>query len=376
MSTDESCLKIIPSYEVGKAADKFGTISCGPSGVKHATKVKIARTDGENVEQIVNECFAPVLKAASNATTADKDACNFVYQLMDTGIYETFKGAADSLGINVDNPKQGDFLKIVKKFLAEVTTCEHMQDNILRYLECSVKKPREMEPHRFWLRFSTLLQQSKYFDGIKPYPSQKEIIDWYFRAFPIKYRLNYKASHGNNKPDAATVTKHMTLCHQMDVADGAFKKKPSTKDKSVTKDEKGRDRRRRDKDKSRTFNRDQVKIRDDGPCPVHPNGNHTWGECSMNPKNKDDKKRDHRSTKDKDDKKKKESKGGHSHHVQQDESENEKEDGQESESDSDSSEENSNKRMRTASNHVESEDVSNDMDSLAVADTLFADEED
>jgi hypothetical protein len=376
MSTDESCLKIIPSYEVGEAASVLGTISCYASGVKHPNKLRIPRTNGDNVEQMVNEVFMPILKAASNAPTADKDCFSFVYQLFDTGIYETFKGAADSLTVDVDNPQQGDFIKVVRKFLAEVTTCDTMKDNILRYLECSVKKPREMEPHKFWLRFSTILQQSKYFTGIKPHPTKEEIIDWYFRAFPLKYRINYKAAHGDNKPDAVTITKHMTLCHQMDVADGTFKKKPSTKDKPVTKDEKGRDRRRRDKDK-KTFNRDQVKLRDDGPCPIHPNGVHTWKECSLNPANKDDKKRERRSSKDKDDKKKKESKGNHSHHVQQVESEHEKEDGETSDSDSDSSEEeeNSNKRMKTVSHHQEDADVSNDLEDLAVADNIFEEED-
>ena len=374
MSTDESCLKIIPSYEVGKAASDLGTIKLGPSGVKHPNKVNIARTDGDNVEQIVNEVIAPILKAASNPTTADKDAFNFVYQLFDTGIYETFKGAADSLQVDVDKPAQGDFIKVVRKFLAEVTTCDTMKDNILRYLECSVKKPREMEPHKFWLKFSTILQQSKYFTGIKPHPTKEEIIDWYFRAFPLKYRLNYKASHGDSKPDTTAITKHMTLCHQLDVAEGAFKKKPSTKDKPVTKDEKGRDRRRRDKNKT-TFNRDQVKLKDDGPCPIHPNGAHPWKECSFNPANKDDKKRERRSSKEKDDKKKKESKGNHSHHVQQVESEHEKEDGEASDSDSDSSEENSNKRMKTVSNHLEDDDVSNDMKELGVVDNAFEEED-
>lgn len=379
MSCDESCLKIVPSYEPGNAASVLGTINCQPSGVKHAQKVRIPRTDGENVEQIVSECIMAILKAASNAPTADKDCFNFTYQLFDTGIYETFKGAAGFHGVDVDNPQQGDFIKVVRKFLAEVTTCEYMRDNILRYLECSVKKPRDMEPHKFWLRFSAILQQSKYFDGIKPDPTKAEIVDWYFRAYPLKYKLSYRAANGDSKPDAATVTKHMSLCHQMDVADGAFKKKnPSTKEKSVTKDEKGRDRRRRDRDKRGSSPRAQARFKDSGPCPVHPHGTHKWGECSLNPANKDDKKRDRRRREDKDkDEKKNKSKGAHSHHVQQDDSGNEKEDGETSDSSDDESSENSNKRMKTVSHHQDddADDVSNTMEELAVVDSAFEDEE-
>ena len=390
MSTDESCLKIVSSFEAGHAASVRGTVTCTPTGVKHAQKLKIPRTDGENVEQIVSECIMPIFKAASNPDTADKDCFNFAYQVLDTGIYETFKGAADSLGIDVDKPQPGDFLKVVRKFLAEVTTCEHMKDNILRYLECSAKKPREMEPHKFWLRFSTILQQSKYFDGIKPDPTKAEVIDWYFRAFPLKYRLSYKAANGDNKPDTATVTKHMSLCHQMDKADGVFKKKnPSTKDKSVTKDEKGRDRRRRDYDRKGGPSKKSSGsgLTADSPCPNHPNGSHPWGECSLNPANrKDDRKRDRRSNKDEDDKKKSKSKGGHSHHIQQEQSdpeseeeasekEDEKEDGEASDSDSS---EKSNKRVKTVSHHQDDEeedDVSNSMEDLAVVDSAFDDEE-
>ena len=354
-----------------------------------AQKLKIPRTDGENVEQIVSECIMPIFKAASNTATADRDCFNFAYQVFDAPIYETFKGAADALGVDVDNPQQGDFLKVVRKFLAEVTTCDNMKDNILRYLECSAKKPREMEPHKFWLRFSTILQQSKYFEGIKPDPTKAEVIDWYFRAFPLKYRLSYKAANGDNKPDTATVTKHMSLCHQMDKADGVFKKKnPSTKDKSVTKDEKGRDRRRRDHDKKGgPYKKSSGSgLTDDSPCPNHPKGSHPWGQCSLNPKNRDDKEKRKRPGKDEDDKKKSKSKGGHSHHIQQeqssdsetskeDEQEDEKEDGEASDSDST---EKSNKRMKTVSHHQDDEeedDVSNSMEDLAVVDSAFDDEE-
>lgn len=386
MSTDESCLKIVTSFEVGHAASVHGTVTCTPTGIKHGQKLKIPRTDGESVEQIVAECIQPIFKAASNPATADKDCFNFAYQVFDAPIYETFKGAADALGIDVDNPQTGDFLKVIRKFLAAVTTSDNMKDNILRYLECSAKKPREMEPHKFWLRFSTILQQSKYFEGIKPDPSKEEIIDWYFRAFPLKYRLNYKTAHGDKKPDTATVTKHMSLCHQMDVADGVFKKKPSTKDKSVTKDEKGRDRRRRDKDrKGGPYRKSSSSgLTDDSVCPNHPKGSHPWGECSMNPKNVEKRKR---SGKDEDDKKKSKSKGGHSHHIHQEESEpeseeestekeDEKEDG-EAASDSDSTEK-SNKRMKTVSHHQDDEeedDVSSSMEGLAVVNSAFDEEE-
>lgn len=389
MSTDESCLKIVQSFEVGHAANVHGTVTCTPTGIKHAQKWKIPRTTGESVEQLVAECIMPIFKAASNAATADRDCCNFAYQVFDAPIYETFKGAADALGVNVDNPQTGDFLKVVRKFLAEVTTSDNMKDNILRYLECSAKKPREMEPHKFWLRFSAILQQSKYFEGIKPDPTKAEVIDWYFRAFPLKYRLSYKAANGDNKPDTATVTKHMSLCHQMDVADGVFKKKnPSTKDKSVTKDEKGRDRRRRDKrggSEKKGFSSDQARLRDDGPCPVHPQGSHPWKECSFNPANKDKEKRK-RSGKGEDDKKKSKSKGGDSHHIQHEQSsdseseketeqEDEKEDGEASDSDST---EKSNKRMKTDCHHQDDEeedDVSNSMEDLAVVDSAFDEEE-
>ena len=130
--------------------------------------------------------------------------------LLEHPIYQMFKGAADELKVDVNNPAAGDFLKVVKRFLSAATSSSRMGDNILRHLEMGIRKPRTMTPQRFLLRFSAMLKQAQYFEGIKPMPTDEEQKDWYFRAYPKSYRLDYKKMHddrpsGPNRNSAASL---------------------------------------------------------------------------------------------------------------------------------------------------------------------------
>jgi len=386
MSSDESVLKVVLSYVPGEAAKTRGEVKLVPSGKKSGSNLRVPRTDGSNVEQMLAETIIPVTKAAANAPNEEQDKFKFIQLLFDDPIQEVFDGVADELQVDVANPADGDFLMVVEKFLSEMTSGTKMRDNILRYLETSIRKPRAMHPARFGLRFLTILSQAKYFEGIKPFPTPEEKMDWYFRAFPVPYRLDYKKHHGDEKESLQAITKHMTLLHEADEAAGVFKeKKPSTKDKAVTKDEKGTDRRRRqhkrDREKS-SHSKKPSELSADMHCPVHPDGKHTWGECSQNPANKkddkqDDKKRDRRSNKD--DKKGKKREKLSSHHIddqRSDDSSTTHEEGEEVEdeaagSDSDVS---SHKRMKHNSHHADADDLSEKVEDMEIVPDAFPEE--
>jgi len=332
------------------------------------------------------ETIIPVAKLSSKDPDAEQDKFKFIQLLFDDPIYEVFEGAADELKVDPANPADGDFLKVVEKFLSEMTSSTKMRDNILRYLETGIRKPRSMNPSKFHLRFLTLLNQSKYFEGIKPFPTQEERMDWYFRAFPQIYRLDYKKHHGDEKESLQAITKHMTLLHEADEAAGVFKeKKPSTKDKAVTKDEKGTDRRRRQHTRGREKSNHSKKpsvLSDDTHCPNHPDGTHTWGECSLNPANKKDDKQDEKKRErryNKDDKKGKKREKLSSHHIndeRSDDSSTSHEEGEETEhessgSDSDAS---SHKRMKHNSHHADADDLSEKVEDMDIIPDAFPEE--
>ena len=372
MSSDESVLKVIVSYESGAAAKALGDVKLVPSGKKSGSNLRVPRSDGSNVEQMLAETIIPATRAVSNAPNAEEDVFKFMLLLLEHPIYQMFKGAADELKVDVNNPTAGDFLKVVKRFLSAATSSSRMGDNILRHLEMGIRKPRTMTPQRFLLRFLAMLEQAQYFEGIKPKPTEEEQKDWYFRAYPKSYRLDYKKMHGDKKDSMQAITSHMTLMHEADELSGAFKeKKPSTKDKSVTTEEKGTERRRRrhmpGHEKSNRSKKTELSA--DMHCPVHPHGDHTWGECSQNPENrkdknpKSDKKREHRSSTNG---KKKQEKLS-SHHIEHQDDDSAPEEGeQEEESDS---EESSNKRMKHSSHHnADGDDLSADVEELGIVD--------
>ena len=387
MSSDESVLKVVLSYVPGEAAKTHGEVKLVPSGKKSGSNLRVPRTDGNNVEQMLAETIIPVTRAAANSPKAEQDMFKFMQLLLEDPIREVFDGAADELQVDAANPDDGDFLIVVKKFLSEMTSSTKMRDNILRYLETGIRKPRTMTPARFALRFLTILSQAKYFEGIKPFPTVDEKLDWYFRAFPVTYRLDYKKHHGDEKESLQAITKHMTLLHEADEVAGVFKeKKPSTKDKAVTKDEKGTDRRRRQHTRNREKGSHPKKPSDlsaDMHCPpVHPSGKHTWGECSLNPANKkddkqDEKKRDRRSNKD--DKRDKKREKLTSHHIDDqgiDDTSTTHEEGEEvedetAESDSDVT---SNKRMKHNSHHADADDLSEKVGDMEIALDAFPEE--
>ena len=311
MSSDESVLKVIVSYESGAAAKALGDVKLVPSGKKSGSNLRVPRSDGSNVEQMLAETIIPATRAVSNAPNAEEDVFKFMLLLLEHPIYQMFKGAADELKVDVNNPAAGDFLKVVKRFLSAATSSSRMGDNILRHLEMGIRKS------------------------------------------------------------------HMTLMHEADELSGAFKeKKPSTKDKSVTTEEKGTERRRRrhmpGHEKSNRSKKTELSA--DMHCPVHPHGDHTWGECSQNPENrkdknpKSDKKREHRSSTNG---KKKQEKLS-SHHIEHQDDDSAPEEGeQEEESDS---EESSNKRMKHSSHHnADGDDLSADVEELGIVDA-FPDE--
>jgi len=384
MSSDESVIKVKPSYETGASAKIYGDVKLVPSGTKGGTNARVARSDGSNVEQMLAETIIPAIRAADdNPPTAEKDKFKFMNSLLETPIYQIFKQVYTDLGVNPASPSDGDFIKVVKRFLTEVTTYSTMRDSILRYLETGIRKPRDMTPQNFYLRFMEILRECMFFEGIKPDPTEEETKDWYFRAFPTLYRLDYEKTNGKSLPSMTAITSHMTLLHKQDLVTGLSKKdKPSTKEKPVTRNERGTDRRRRGREGAKNRGRSNhskktEQLSDDAHCVVHPQGNHTWGECSMNPENKDkkeskdkkdseDRKRDRRP---KSDEKKRNGKH-HSHHVDQhsedpySSADSEEEGGEVSGSESEGS--SSNKRMKHSSHHADGDELSEDVENMGI----------
>jgi hypothetical protein len=303
---------------------------------------------------LLAETITAVIKAASNSATKETDSFRFMHLVLEETCHDVFLGAARELNIDPQKPQDGDFLKVVKKFLSHLTASITMRDSILRNLENSIRKPRDMPPQQFYMRFMTILTLSKYFEGIKSKPTSAEVMNWYFRAFPLAYQLDYRKNKGEELESMQAITRHMTLMHTAEEANERFNKtSPSTKEKSVKKDERNGDR------KDRKGRNHSGKSGPDSPCRRHPRLNHTWGECYSNPKNKDKKRKSSK------DDKKKHAKKHHSHHAEQSDCSTSSAAAKEEVESSDSEESTrSNKRMKHSSHHADGDELSADMDNL------------
>ena len=73
MSSDESVLEVNLSYVPGEAAKTLGEVKLNPSGKKSGSNIRVPRTDGNNVEQMLAETIIPVTRAAASAPNMEED---------------------------------------------------------------------------------------------------------------------------------------------------------------------------------------------------------------------------------------------------------------------------------------------------------------
>ena len=118
MSAEDSVIKVVQSYEPGTAAKELGEVKLTPSGRRNGSSLRVAKSDGRNVEQLLAETITAVIKAASNSATKEPDSFRFMHLVLEETCHDVFLGAARELNVDPQKPQDGDFLKVVKKFLS------------------------------------------------------------------------------------------------------------------------------------------------------------------------------------------------------------------------------------------------------------------
>eukprot|EP00984_Skeletonema_dohrnii_P028976 scaffold19258_cov72-Skeletonema_dohrnii-CCMP3373.AAC.1 len=235
MIFDESAIKIVLSYTPGEK--RYGDVKLMPSGTGRGSSFYCPRTDASNVEQVCDEVVDAIIRSASNPDTAEIDKFKVTWQQ-----------ACAKCGVDTANPTAGDYLLVVKEFFNKCTHTTKMRDNILRYLEMGVKKPRDKDPIKYESRFMQILKNAEYFNGIKPAPTSEELKDWYLRSYPKAYKADYMKKGTFSQDDIPEITKHMSFLHTIDEANGKLKESStkSSKDKTSKKHHGERKSNRRD----------------------------------------------------------------------------------------------------------------------------------
>ena len=222
MLFNESAIKVVLSYEPGASRKLYGDVKLMPSGQGRGSSLHCPVTDVSNVEQVCDEVLDAINRAASNPNTREVDRFKFMGLVLEDQARVVWLQACTARNVDPLNPAVGNFEEVVKEFFNKQTHTTKMRDNILRYLEMGIKKPKTLNPIMYESRFRKIMKNAEYFNGIKPAPSDDEKKDWYLRSYPKAYQADYMKKGSFSTDDIGAITKHMTYLHVADEARGVF----------------------------------------------------------------------------------------------------------------------------------------------------------
>ena len=298
MNSDQAKLEKMPKISVQKTT-RFNGGSFNGDKVTN----EVYQNDGTSVEVLLTHTIPELYKNAPDVGE-DKFLFRFLPDLLTGDAREDMQAVLEEEGIDDDEmEREGSFKPFFEKFLAKYTNSTNMQDTLFRYLEHDCKKRFDQEPHAFNKRFKLILNCAQWFEGIKAYPSEDELKDWYISCFSKKHVAQYARARNYETDTRDDITKYMTMIHTEEVANGTIsrlrrelKPKKHDEDRSSRRDKNcgksSRDTRRRKEYGKRDYDDRRQGSSKRGlsyndPCPNHPDADHVWGKCRLNPKNKE-----------------------------------------------------------------------------------------
>ena len=323
----------------GKGCDASSKISLKRSkksingGIKAGVvSSEIQQNDGTSIEHLLATLVPSLQNIAVEDDKGNKDSDLFKL-LGDTLVGDAQNIFQDCLkqGNWDDTMKsqKGAFNRFLAAYLKKYTNSTNMKDTMFRYLEHGAKKPYDQPPGDFLRRFNLLYQSSQYFEGKKKLPSDDELKDWYMSCYPKTHVLQYAKNKDYDDQDIEEITQYMGMLHQEEVNNGSIAKWKQQREKGKkrkhddddsrsrrsgksSRDSHRRERRYGDKRSGNGSSRSGG-LRYTDPCPNHPDHDHVWGKCRLNPRNKDKDDSSKRRKKDHDHK-------AHSHYQDDDDS--------------------------------------------------------
>lgn len=267
---------------------------------------EIQQNDGTSIEHLLTVLIPQI---EHTAVTKDDTGCP------DADLFKLFGDTltGDALTLhnsclteaNLDETtmaQAGAFKTYLHKYLARYTNSTNMMDTMFRYLEHDAKKTFDQDPHAFHRRFKLILKSATYFEGVKQYPSVAEIKDWYISCFSKTHVTQYAKNKDYATQSCDEITQYMQMLHEEEQANGTIERMRRGRDKGQkrrsdddsrsgksSRDARRRNNRRSDRDDRRSRSDKHSSnggLRYNDPCPNHPDSNHVWGKCNLNPRNK------------------------------------------------------------------------------------------
>ena len=197
-----------------------------------------------------------------------------------------------------------NFAEDIRSFIAAHSTVEDRHE-LLQQLR-SPRKPRELTVQSFYCRLLEINELVNWLPGDEPALTADQLKQAFYDAMPPTWRDRFiQAGHSS-----ATKTQ-AELLHYFRQQEKNAKRKEEENERANRRErhrnkasvkmvnkkrEEGAKHKRKMSNKDKETDNKRSRLEDNAPCPIHPNANHTWGECFANaynknrpdPKNKED----------------------------------------------------------------------------------------
>jgi len=189
------------------------------------------------------------------------------------------------------------FNKGKKELSDKVCGCSDMRDTQLYWMSHKMKKPKEMSPRDFYFRFKEILAVSLKLGGYFQTPNEHETKTMLFRAFPTSYQVQFQLSAMTLEDKTQDeIVMYFQKLHDNESKKGLLSSKSNKRNKrdgdddddrprTSNKKQRGRDKHNKSNDKNGGKGRSSG-AKWNEQCPLHPNNEHTWGQCRSNPSSK------------------------------------------------------------------------------------------
>lgn len=258
--------------------------------------VSVTRQD--NMEILVRETVPSFLKARRAIGYEWKEAFERFTTLLDDTLTEKFDDIVTS-DFNTNALKtEANFKKAIRKLVDAALLRANVRDDIIELMQTGCKKPANKTPSEHYERLEELKKCCVWTQGLGKIPSDEDVKVYFWRSMPAAMQTSAQLRGLNAGSSIEELKEHLNAANEDWVrknpekvrarkeGDGQSTQSGSRRKKTrydYSQTNNGNGNRRGHQGRGSRYGGAANRTRFDAPCPHHPDGNHTWGQCFNNP---------------------------------------------------------------------------------------------
>ena len=266
-------------------------------------EVHVAILDGLETGDLLRHCLEVRDRVKKVVTTAAHVAPS-LFRVFDRTISLVLQATWDNVLTEVAERDEAAFDEVLKLFIAANCSSGDRYDVVQQIRRPT--KPRALLVQNFFYRLREINSYVSWLPGTEPALDDNQMKQSLFNGMPQKWRDRFEAS--GSQIENKTIQELVRYFRQQE---SNARRKQLENENTQRKESKLKRRRNANgapkegkmsgpKDRIPKKEKKQSKrIADDAPCPIHPEGKHTWGECYANAFNKKRKNKDNDEEKEK-----------------------------------------------------------------------------